>query len=188
MAKISVVIPVYNSEKYIEKCIKSLVNQTLKDIEIICVNDGSSDNSRKLLENFAEIEGDVYATYDETANTVTVEINGTGYEVVATPTANATLTVKFSDGSSASLETALDFSAVRPDADTVYYDSSLGTSAEEQGATAFSATATVYDAAGNAYTIEIRIYMSIINRIQTEPPVEPEIPETDETPSDGENA
>lgn len=137
---------------------------------------------------FAEIEGDVYATYDETANTVTVEINGTGYEVVATPTANATLTVKFSDGSSASLETALDFSAVRPDADTVYYDSSLGTTAEEQGATAFSATATVYDAAGNAYSIEIRIYMSIINRIQTEPPVEPEIPETDETPSDGENA
>ncbi len=54
MAKISVVIPVYNSEKYIEKCIKSLVNQTLKDIEIICVNDGSSDNSRKLLENFAD--------------------------------------------------------------------------------------------------------------------------------------
>lgn len=137
---------------------------------------------------FAEIAGDVYATYDETANTVTVEINGTGYEVIATPTATATLTVQFGDGSSASLETALDFSAVRPDADTVYYDSSLGTTAEEQGATAFPATVTVYDAAGNAYTTEIRIYMSIINRIQTEPPVEPEIPETDETPSDGENA
>lgn len=45
--KVSVIVPVYNVEKYLEKCLTSLVNQTLKDIEIIVVNDGSSDNSQK---------------------------------------------------------------------------------------------------------------------------------------------
>lgn len=141
----------------------------------------------KELTGFAEISGDVYATYDETANTVTVEIGGTSYEVVANPSANATLTVQFADGSSVSHEATLDFSAVKPDENTVYYDSSLGTTAEEQGATAFTATATVKDAAGNAYTVEIRIYISITNRIQPEPPTEPEEPGTDtETPVDPE--
>lgn len=54
MAKISIIIPVYNCEKYIEKCLNSLVNQTLKDIEIILVNDGSTDNSRKIIESFTD--------------------------------------------------------------------------------------------------------------------------------------
>ena len=54
MAKVSVIIPVYNVEKYLERCLESLVNQTLKDIEIICVNDGSTDNSLKILEEFAK--------------------------------------------------------------------------------------------------------------------------------------
>lgn len=52
--KVSVIIPVYNSEKYLTECIESVINNTLKDIEIICVNDGSSDNSLKLLEAFCE--------------------------------------------------------------------------------------------------------------------------------------
>ncbi len=52
--KISVVIPVYNTEKYLESCLESLINQTLKDIEIICVNDGSTDGSTKILQNFAK--------------------------------------------------------------------------------------------------------------------------------------
>ena len=43
--KISVIIPVYNVEKYLGECLDSVINQTLKDIEIICVNDGSTDNS-----------------------------------------------------------------------------------------------------------------------------------------------
>ena len=41
--KISVIVPVYNSESYLKKCLDSIVNQTLKNIEIICVNDGSLD-------------------------------------------------------------------------------------------------------------------------------------------------
>ena len=54
MAKISVVVPVYNVEKYLKECIDSIINQTLEDIEIICVNDGSTDSSLEILNNFAE--------------------------------------------------------------------------------------------------------------------------------------
>lgn len=50
--KVSVIVPVYNCEKYLKKCLDSLVNQTLKDIEIICVNDGSTDNSGRILEEY----------------------------------------------------------------------------------------------------------------------------------------
>jgi len=50
MAKISVIVPVYNVEKYIEKCLESIINQTFKDIEIIVVNDGTKDNSIKIIE------------------------------------------------------------------------------------------------------------------------------------------
>lgn len=50
--KISVIVPVYNVEKYLEKCLTSLVNQTLKDVEIIIVNDGSTDNSQEIIEKF----------------------------------------------------------------------------------------------------------------------------------------
>ena len=49
---LSIIIPVYNSEKYLEECLISIVNQSLKDFEIICVNDGSTDNSLKILEKF----------------------------------------------------------------------------------------------------------------------------------------
>ena len=52
MAKISVIIPVYNVEKYLSKCLDSVVNQTLKDIEIIVVNDGSPDNSQKIIDKY----------------------------------------------------------------------------------------------------------------------------------------
>ncbi len=51
---ISIVVPVYNAESYLRQCLDSLVNQTYSDIEIICVNDGSSDGSLKILKQFAE--------------------------------------------------------------------------------------------------------------------------------------
>lgn len=54
MAKISVVVPVYNVEKYLKECIDSIINQTLEDIEIICVNDGSTDSSLEILNDYAK--------------------------------------------------------------------------------------------------------------------------------------
>lgn len=51
---ISVIIPVFNVEKYIEQCIESVINQTLNDIEIICVNDGSTDKSLEILKKYQQ--------------------------------------------------------------------------------------------------------------------------------------
>lgn len=51
--KVSVVVPVYNAAAYLKECLASLVNQTLKEIEIICVNDGSTDNSLAILNEYA---------------------------------------------------------------------------------------------------------------------------------------
>ena len=54
MPKVSIVVPVYNMQKYLAACIKSLKAQTLSDIEIILVDDGSSDNSPALCEAYAQ--------------------------------------------------------------------------------------------------------------------------------------
>jgi glycosyltransferase EpsH len=51
---VSVIIPVYNSDKYLEDCIESLINQTLNNIELIFINDGSIDNSKSIIEKYKE--------------------------------------------------------------------------------------------------------------------------------------
>lgn len=53
MAKVSIIIPVYNGENYLQKSLESATNQTLSDIEILCINDCSKDNSLKKLEEYA---------------------------------------------------------------------------------------------------------------------------------------
>ena len=52
MPKVSIIVPVYNVEEYLERCLDSLVNQTLKDIEIIIVNDGSTDGSKEKIQKY----------------------------------------------------------------------------------------------------------------------------------------
>ena len=52
MTKVSVIMPVYNVEKYLPQCLESILSQSLNDIEIICVNDGSTDDSLKVLQEF----------------------------------------------------------------------------------------------------------------------------------------
>jgi len=54
MPKVSILIPCYNIEKYLKECLDSVVNQTLKDIEIICIDDGSIDNTGKILDEYAK--------------------------------------------------------------------------------------------------------------------------------------
>lgn len=52
-SKVSIVVPTYNVEDYLEECLDSIVNQTIKDIEIICVNDGSTDSSLDIIKKYA---------------------------------------------------------------------------------------------------------------------------------------
>ena len=52
MVLVSVIVPIYNSEKYLEKCLDSLVNQNFKDYEVIVVNDESPDNSEKIIQEY----------------------------------------------------------------------------------------------------------------------------------------
>ena len=69
--KISVIVPVYNVEKYLSECLDSIVNQTLRAIEIICLNDGSTDNSFSILKE--------YASKDERIKIIDKENEGQGY-------------------------------------------------------------------------------------------------------------
>ena len=52
MAKISVIVPIYNDDRYLHECLDSIINQTFEDIEIICVNDGSTDESLNILKQY----------------------------------------------------------------------------------------------------------------------------------------
>ena len=55
-SKISIVIPVYNTQKYLDQCLGSILLQTYRNFEVICVNDGSTDNSLKILEKYAQLD------------------------------------------------------------------------------------------------------------------------------------
>ena len=52
--KVSVVVPIYNVENYLRECLDSIASQTLRDIEIICVNDGSTDHSPEIIKEYIE--------------------------------------------------------------------------------------------------------------------------------------
>jgi glycosyltransferase involved in cell wall biosynthesis len=67
---ISVIIPIFNSGKYISSCLNSVINQTLKNIEIICIDDGSTDESLKIVEN--------YSTFDERIIIISQKNKGSG--------------------------------------------------------------------------------------------------------------
>lgn len=56
MPKISIIVPVYNVEKYLSNCINSILNQTFKDFELILINDGSTDNSLDICKHYKNID------------------------------------------------------------------------------------------------------------------------------------
>lgn len=65
MIKVSVVLPIYNVSKYLPKCLDSIINQTLKEIEIICVDDGSTDNSLDVLNDYAKKDNRIIVIHQE---------------------------------------------------------------------------------------------------------------------------
>lgn len=67
MVKVSVIVPVYNVENYLDQCLTSIVNQTLKEIEIICVNDSSTDGSLDILNKYAKQDARIQIVTQENA-------------------------------------------------------------------------------------------------------------------------
>ncbi len=65
--KISVIIPVYNVEKYLKKCLDSVISQTYKNLEIICINDGSPDNCGQILDEYAKKDSRIIVIHQENA-------------------------------------------------------------------------------------------------------------------------
>ena len=68
MIKVSVILPIYNVESFLPRCLDSLINQTLKEIEIICVNDGSTDNSLSILEDYSKLDSRIIIIDEENHN------------------------------------------------------------------------------------------------------------------------
>ena len=64
MAKVSVLVPVYNVEKYLSRCLDSIINQTFQDIEIICINDGSTDDSAKILDAYQKLDSRIERRFE----------------------------------------------------------------------------------------------------------------------------
>ena len=79
--KVSIVVPVYNVENYLKRCLDSLINQTLKDIEIIIVDDGSKDNSSSICNEYAELDSRIKVIHKE--NQGLGLARNTGLEVVS---------------------------------------------------------------------------------------------------------
>lgn len=79
MPEVSIIVPVYNVEKYLPKCLDSLVNQTFKDIEILCVNDGSPDNSLEILNSYAEKDSRVKVISKENGGLFSARHEGMKY-------------------------------------------------------------------------------------------------------------
>lgn len=76
MARVSVIIPVYNVEEYLRQCLDSVVNQTLRDIEIICVDDGSTDGSLQILKEYQSKDSRVKVLTQQNAGAGAARNNG----------------------------------------------------------------------------------------------------------------
>lgn len=73
---VSVIVPVYNNEKYLEECVNSILNQTYTNLEIILVNDGSKDNSGKLCDEFAKKDTRIRVIHKENGGAISARRTG----------------------------------------------------------------------------------------------------------------
>ena len=79
MSKVSVIIPIYNIEKYVEQCIRSVMNQTLQDIEIICVDDGSTDKSGEICDELCREDSRIKVIHKKNRGLVSARKAGLAY-------------------------------------------------------------------------------------------------------------
>ena len=76
MALISVIVPVYNTGKYLSQCLDSILTQTFTDFEVICINDGSTDNSDKILADYAKRDKRIHVITQKNSGVVVARNNG----------------------------------------------------------------------------------------------------------------
>ena len=74
---ISVIVPVYNVEKYLDRCVESIINQSYRNLEIILVDDGLPDNCPKMCDRWASIDGRVKVIHKVTKKNCNMQINCT---------------------------------------------------------------------------------------------------------------
>lgn len=79
--KVSIIVPAYNTEKYISKCLLSLISQTLKEIEIIIVDDGSTDDTSKIIEKFSNADGRIKVINQENKKQGAARNKGTEFAI-----------------------------------------------------------------------------------------------------------
>ena len=79
MVKVSIIVPVYNVEKYLSRCLDSLINQTLFDIEIIIVNDGSPDNSQDIIDKYKKKDKRIISLIKENGGQASARNLGLNY-------------------------------------------------------------------------------------------------------------
>ena len=76
MPELSIIIPVYNSEKYLEKCLESIRTQTFNDFEVICVDDGSVDNSGIICDRYAAFDARFKVIHQNNSGAAVARKNG----------------------------------------------------------------------------------------------------------------
>ena len=74
--KISIIVPVYNQEKYLSKCLDNILEQTYKNFELICVDDGSTDNSQNILKKYEKLDGRVEVLYQKNSGAAVARNKG----------------------------------------------------------------------------------------------------------------
>ena len=74
--KVSIIVPIYNAEKYIDKCINSILNSTLKEIEVVLINDGSRDNSGKIIDEYAKKDSRLKVIHQKNSGPAVARNNG----------------------------------------------------------------------------------------------------------------
>lgn len=77
--KVSIIVPIYNVEEYLERCLLSIINQTLEEIEVILVDDGSSDASGIIADRFVAQNGKVYVIHKENGGVTSARLTGMQY-------------------------------------------------------------------------------------------------------------
>src|SRR5690606_21099984 len=134
MALISVIIPIYNVEDYLEKCLESLLSQTYSDLEIICVNDGSTDKSALIVEKYKNLDERIVLIEKENSGAGETRNQGVRFATGEY--------VWFVDGDDwvdkTACELLVSFCRRNPDADVIIFDAiEFGEQTNDQGSFLF---------------------------------------------------